>query len=51
MREGKSYNNSCPIKLKDLRYLQMNYIGFDNKTHLGEMIVHKSLAKEVGTIF
>lgn len=51
MRAGNSYRDNCPVKLKDLRYLRLKYFGFDRKTHTGEMIVHKSVAKDVVEIF
>ncbi|WP_457606781.1 M15 family metallopeptidase [Nitratifractor sp.] len=51
MRSGHSYRNGCSIPLKDLRYLRIPYRGFDGKRHLGEMIVHKDVAREVVRIF
>ncbi len=51
MINGGSYRAGCPISLESLRYLTMSYIGFDNKEHIGEMIVNKSVAKEVTAIF
>lgn len=51
MRLGETYRDNCPVKLKDLRYLRVKYFGFDKRVHTGEMIVHKSVAKEVISIF
>ena len=51
MINGNTWRKSCPIKLKELRLIKISYIGFDNKEHLGEMIVHKSVANEVVNIF
>ncbi|WP_456392749.1 M15 family metallopeptidase, partial [Nitratifractor sp.] len=51
MIAGHSYRDGCPVSLKDLRYLRMSYRGFDGKDHTGEMIVHRSVAKEVTRIF
>jgi poly-gamma-glutamate synthesis protein (capsule biosynthesis protein) len=51
MRAGHSYRDGCPVKLRDLRYLKLQYLGFDGKPHIGEMIVHKDVAKEVTQIF
>lgn len=48
---------SIPIECKDiidistLSYLQISYIGFDNKAHVGEMIVNKEIADEILDIF
>lgn len=46
-----TWHKGCPVSLTNLSYLKLNYWGFDNKTHVGELIVHKSLAKEVVAIF
>ena len=51
MRQGHSYRDGCPVALKDLRYLRMSYRGFDGKDHTGEMIVHRSVAKNVTQVF
>ncbi len=51
MIKGNTWRENCPIKIKDLRYLQVPYYGFDNKIHKGELIVHKSVANEVTKIF
>lgn len=48
---GKSWETSCPITLEDLCYLTIPYWGYDDKAHLGEMIVHKNVAQEVVDIF
>ncbi len=39
------------ISFEELSYLKLTYFGFDNNTHIGEMIVNKKLAKEVVDIF
>ena len=51
MVAGHSYRKGCPVPLSDLRYLQMTYLGFDGREHIGEMIVNKKVAKEVVSIF
>jgi len=51
MIEGNSYRAGCPISLKDLRYIKVKYIGFDNKEHIGELIVNKSVASDIVNIF
>lgn len=48
---GKSWTETCPIPLEDLRYLTIPYWGYDDKQHQGEMIVHKDVVQEVITIF
>lgn len=46
-----TWHKGCPTPIKDLRYLKIPYWGFDKKPHLGELIVHQALAKEVVEIF
>ena len=48
---GKSYKKNKDIKLSDLRYLKMLHVNFDGKYQVGEMIVNKSVSKEVLEIF
>ena len=53
----KMIGNSIPISnieaidVKNLAYLQITYWGFDEKSHVGEMIVNKKVAQEVLDIF
>lgn len=53
----KMIGNSIPTKDKDkvnikqLVYLKITYWGFDEKTHVGEMVVSKTVAQEVLDIF
>lgn len=51
MIAGNSHKKSCPILLDDLRYLNLEYLDFAGNSKIGEMIVHKSVAKEVVDIF
>jgi len=51
MQKEGSWEKGCPVPLQDLRYLRMPYLGFDHKTHVGEMVVHKDIADEVISIF
>jgi hypothetical protein len=46
-----SHGPGCPMRWGDLRYLQMTYVGFDDKTHTGEMVVHASHAEAVTEVF
>lgn len=53
----KMLGKSIPIECKDsidinsLSYLQITYFGFDNKPHIGEMIVNSKLADDLLEIF
>ena len=46
-----TWHPGCPIELNQLRAISMSYWGFDNKAHIGTMIVNKTLAAEVIHIF
>jgi hypothetical protein len=48
---GNSWEAACPVPLSELRYLTINYWGYDDKAHIGEMIVHEQVAQEVLDIF
>ncbi|MGL5754237.1 MAG: M15 family metallopeptidase [Paraclostridium sp.] len=48
---GKSIPNKNEVDISTLSYLKITHYGFDDKTHLGEMIVNKDVAKEVLDIF
>ena len=51
MLKGNSYREGCPVSLGSLRYLRMQYRGFDGQTKWGEMIVHQEVAHEVVALF
>ncbi len=51
MLKGNSWRKGCPVGIKDLRYLKIKHIGFNGKDKMGELIVHKNVAKEVTDIF
>ena len=48
---GPSWRPGCPLDPQRLRRVEVNYIGFDGKTHRGDLIVHEDLAAEVVAIF
>lgn len=48
---GKSYKEDADIPHKDLRYIKVLHMGFDGKTHIGEMIVNKAIVSDVVDIF
>lgn len=48
---GKTFCENTHISLDDLSYLKLRYVDFSHNVADGEMIVHKSLAKEVLEIF
>lgn len=48
---GKSMPSHEPLSFDNLSYLRITYYGFDEKTHIGEMVVDKRVAAEVVDIF
>lgn len=48
---GVSWREGCPVSLDDLRLLKPRFVGFDGKEHVGELVVHKTAAKDVAAIF
>lgn len=42
-----SYRENRHISLSDLQYVRVLYLGFDGKTHIGELIVNKAIAKDI----
>lgn len=50
-RMRSSRHPGCPVPLTDLRYLRMSYVGFDGRTHNGEMVVHADYATQVAAVF
>jgi poly-gamma-glutamate synthesis protein (capsule biosynthesis protein) len=51
MIRGHSWHRGCPVGLNDLRYLRMTYRGFDGRDHVGEMVVHRNVARDVTAAF
>jgi hypothetical protein len=48
---GTTWHEGCPVEIDELRHLKISYIGYDDKKHMGEMIVNYRLAEEVVDIF
>lgn len=46
-----TWDEGCPVAVEDLSYLTMTFRGFDGDSHLGEMIVHESVADGVIDVF
>jgi len=51
MIERNSWHKGCPVKISDLRYIRVKYHNFYRSEKMGEMIVHKDVAREVVSIF
>ncbi|MFV0342090.1 MAG: M15 family metallopeptidase [Anaerocolumna sp.] len=48
---GRSYKQDCTVPYDELRYVRVLYYGFDQMTHIGELIVNKQIAKDIADIF
>ena len=48
---GTTWKKGCPVELDQLAYLRMSYWGFDNKPHVGELIINKAIAKDTVAVF
>lgn len=46
-----SWKADCPVSLDNLRYIKISYLDFENKTQVGELIVHKKVSSEIVEIF
>ena len=51
MVHGGSYRSGCPVGLSDLRYIQLEYIDFSGDTKSGELIVHRTVADDIVSVF
>lgn len=44
---GVSYRENDDISLSELRYVRVLHVGFDGKTHVGELIVNEKIADDI----
>ena len=49
--ERSSWKPKCPVQPEDLAYLTMTFWGFDRERHTGEMMVHRSIARDTARVF
>lgn len=47
--KGSSWHPGCPVGLDDLRLLRLNYWGFDDHAHSGQLVVHRAVTGPVLT--
>jgi hypothetical protein len=48
---GSSWHPGCPVAIRRLRLLMLDYWGFDGSLHRGRLIVHRRLARDVRRVF
>jgi hypothetical protein len=49
--DRSTWTEACPVTVDELRYVTVTFWGFDDRTYLGELIVHRSVAEEVVSVF
>ncbi len=50
-RMRSSHHAGCPVPWRELRYLQMSYVGFDGRSHTGELVAAAAYARDVVGVF
>lgn len=48
---GNSWREGAPVKIEELRHVTVSHWGFDDKPHLGELIINEKVAQDVIDIF
>ncbi|AFM15670.1 hypothetical protein Mycch_0855 [Mycolicibacterium chubuense NBB4] len=48
---GATWHAGCPLPPEQLRRVDLDYWGFDGRTHRGELVVNEDLTAEVITVF
>ena len=51
MIEGHTWHKGCPVALENLRYVRVKHRNFYRSEKMGEIIVHKDVAKDIVKIF
>jgi hypothetical protein len=46
-----TWSRDCPVSRGDLRYVTVTFWGFDERPHTGELLVHRSVARDMTGIF
>ena len=48
---GRSWHPACPVGPARLRRLRISFVGFDGRSHTGELVVAAAVTQEVTTVF
>jgi hypothetical protein len=48
---GRSWHRGCPVGPPSLRRLRVSFVGFDGRSHTGELVVAAAVTREVTTVF
>jgi hypothetical protein len=46
-----SYRSGCPVAPADLRLVRVSYRGFDGRGHVGALVVHRRVTRDVVKVF
>jgi hypothetical protein len=46
-----TWHAGCPVEVNELAYVVMTYWGFDDKAHMGEMLINASVAADIVNVF
>lgn len=50
-RLGHSWHPGCPVDPEELELVTLTYFGFDEVTHVGEIVVHREHSRAVMAVF
>ncbi len=48
---GRSWHPGCPVSPAQLRRLSVSFVGFDGHSHVGELVVNRSVSRDVQIVF
>jgi D-alanyl-D-alanine carboxypeptidase len=51
VREAHELHAGCPVPLSQLRLLTVRYVGFDDRSHWGALVVNAHVAPGLGKVF
>jgi hypothetical protein len=51
VRVAHEYHTGCPVGLSQLRLLEVRYVGFDRRSHWGELVVNARVASDLSRVF
>ena len=49
--ERSTWRRLCPVGVDDLAYVTVSFWGFDKRPHTGELLVHRSVSRDVVSVF
>ena len=49
--QGRSYPQECRIARSELRYLELSFVDFDGREHVGQMVCNKQIANDLLYVF